>query len=464
MEIKQSILQRATNRRILESNGYVARDYQKSFWDAWDSGKYNKFVKVWHRRAGKDLTDFNVEIKEAVKTPQTIVHVFPTLKMGREILWEGMTNEGRRFTDFVPSALLNKKPNETRMTMDFVSGSIFRVGGADDPDSLRGGNPKIFVLSEWSEHDPYTWAVIRPIILANKGKVLFNFTPKGDNHAKTTWNIAGEEGEAGGWWRERLTVDDTGLFTKEQLEREKREYIREFGEIEGAAKFEQEYYCSFESPVVGSYYGEFINKAESDNRIVSVPYDNSAPVNTAWDLGVGDSTAIWFYQLVGQEIHLIDYYASSGVGLEHYVNELRSKGYSYNKHFAPHDIEVKEIGTGKSRWELAKNFGINFEIVPKLPVDDGIQAVRSILPRCWFDKEKCDLGVSALKNYAREWDAKNKVYRPYPKHDWASHPADSFRYLAVTINSASPRRQHKRIIGYQGRDPVTGYGGTPVYE
>jgi hypothetical protein len=346
------------------------------------------------------------------------------------------------------------------MTIKFINGSILRVGGSDSPDSLRGGNSKIFVLSEWSEQDPYTMAVIRPILKANKGKVLYNFTPKGDNHAKNTFNMAQE---LPGWWAEKLTVDDTKLFTKEELDQELQEYIRDFGEVEGRAKFEQEYYCSFDAPVIGSYYGEFINKAESENRIVSVPYDNSAPVNTAWDLGVGDSTAIWFYQLIGQEIHLIDYYASSGVGLEHYINELRSRGYSYNKHFAPHDIEVKELSTGKSRWEMARNFGINFEIVPKLSIDDGIQAVRSILPRCWFDKEKCELGVSALKNYCREWDDKNKVYRPYPKHDWASHPADSFRYLAVTINSASPRKPRKQIIGYQGRDPVTGYGGSPIY-
>lgn len=457
----ENLRERTRLRQIVNNNGYVPRPYQQPFWDAWNSGKYSKFVKVWHRRAGKDLTDFNLCIREAIRQPQVITYVFPTLKMGREILWEGMTNEGYKFIEhYIPKELISGKPNDTRMTINFINGSIFRVGGSDSPDSLRGGNTMLFVLSEWSEQDPYTWVVIRPIILANGGKVIFNFTPKGDNHAKTTFEIAGEEK---GWWREVLTVNDTNIIPKDQLDQELKELKLEYGDVEGTAKFEQEYMCSFEAPVIGSYYGEFINRAEAENRITSVPYDNSVPVNTAWDLGVGDSTAIWFYQLVGQEIHLIDYYASSGVGLEHYINELRSKGYSYNKHFAPHDIKAKELGTGKTRLEMARNFGINFEIVPKVSRDDGIQAVRSILPRCWFDKEKCDLGISALKNYRREWDEKNKVYRPYPKHDWASHPADAFRYLAVTINRASPIKPRKRIIGYSGRDPITGYGGTPIY-
>lgn len=460
-QITQGIEQLIKTNKLIESNGYVPRSYQKNFWDAWNSGKYTKFVKVWHRRAGKDLTDFNLCIREAMKQPQVITYVFPTLKMGREILWEGMTNEGYKFIEhFIPKEFIVGKPNDTRMTINFINGSIFRVGGSDSPDSLRGGNTMLFVLSEWSEQDPYTWAVIRPIILANGGRVVFNFTPKGDNHARTTFEIAGEEES---WWREKLTAKDTGVLTEEQLEQELRELIREFGEVEGRAKYEQEYMCSFDAPVIGSYYGEHINKAESEKRITSVPYDASVPVNTAWDLGVGDSTAIWFYQFIGQEIHIIDYYASSGVGLEHYANHLNSKGYAYNKHFAPHDIQVKELGTGKSRLEMAKSFGINFEVVPNLSIDDGIQAVRSILSRCWFDSEKCEMGISALKSYRREWDDKNKVYRPYPKHDWASHPSDSFRYLAVTVNSASPKKPKKNIIGYSGGDPITGYGGTPIY-
>lgn len=433
--IPQSVSLAIGQQKILASNGYVPRLYQQSFWDAWNSHKYNRFVKVWHRRAGKDLSDFNLCIKLSIEKTQTITYVFPTLKMGREILWEGMTNEGKRFLDYIPPEFLDGKPNDTRMTIKFINGSIIRVGGSDDPDSLRGGNSSVFVLSEWSEQDPYTLGVIRPIVKANKGIILFNFTPKGDNHAKTTYQMAGE---MPGWWREVLTVDDTGIFTREELDQELQEYIRDYGEVEGRAKFEQEYYCSFDAPVVGSYYGEQLKKAESENRITSVPYDSIIPVNTAWDLGIGDSTAIWFYQLVGKEIRIIDYYASSGVGLEHYSNELKSKGYSYGEHYAPHDIEVKELGSGKSRIEIAKNFGINFRIAPKLSIDDGIQAVRGILSRCWFDKTKCEAGLMALKNYTKEWDTKNKVFRPYPKHDWSSHPSDAFRYLAVSIKEIDP--------------------------
>jgi phage terminase large subunit len=459
-QITHSIERLIKTEKLIESNGYVPRPYQQPFWDAWYSGRYNRFVKVWHRRAGKDLSDFNLCIRLAATEVQTTTYVFPTLKMGREILWEGMTNDGKKFLDFIPREVIDGKPNDTRMTIKFVNGSIIRIGGSDSPDSLRGGNSKVFVLSEWAEQDPYTMAVIRPIVRGNKGKILFNFTPKGDNHAKNTFLMAQE---MDGWWAEKLTVEDTGLFTQEELDQELQEYVRDFGEVEGRAKFEQEYYCSFDAPVVGSYYGEQMRKAEAEGRIGVVPYNAGHPVNTAWDLGVGDSTAIWFFQTVGQEVRLIDYYASSGVGLEHYANELKSKGYSYNKHFAPHDIEVKELGTGKSRLETAKNFGINFEVVANLGVDDGIQAARSLLPQCWFDSAKCEQGIMALKNYCKEYDPKNKVYRPYPKHDWASHPADAFRYLSVVIDKARPAKKKKKIIGYSGGDSITGYGRTPIW-
>lgn len=409
---------------------YEPRSYQLPFWKAFDSGLYNRFVKVWHRRAGKDITDFNLAIRECNRKPQIVTYVFPTLKMGREILWEGMDNEGKKFIDhYVPPESIASKPNDTRMTIHFKNGSIFRIGGSDSPDSLRGGNSGLFILSEWAEQDPYTWTVIRPIVLANKGKVVFNYTPKGDNHGKNTLENAKV---SEGWWHEVLKADQSGVFTPEELEQERQELIRENGESEGQAKFDQEYMCSFDSPVIGSYWGAEVARAEAEGRVGKFGYEANLPVNTVWDLGVGDSNSIIFYQTVGREIRIIDHLESSGVGVEWYAGEMKKKPYIYGNHWGPHDIEVTEWGSGMSRIDTARNFGINFRVVPKQGLSDGIQSARTLLSRCYFDEAKCERLISCLKNYQRDWDKKNKVYRGQPKHDWSSHTADAFRYLAVS--------------------------------
>ena len=159
--------------------------------------------------------------------------------------------------------------------------------------------------------------------------------------------------------------------------------------------------------------------------------DENVGVETWWDLGIGDSTAIWFAQRVGQEIHLIDYYETSGESLAHYADKLEEKGYAYERHIAPHDIQARELGTGKSRLEVANELGIDFEVAPKLEVDHGIESVRNMLPNCWIDREKCKLGLDAIRQYRKQWDDKNQVFKNKPLHDWCSHAADALRYGAV---------------------------------
>ena len=185
----------------------------------------------------------------------------------------------------------------------------------------------------------------------------------------------------------------------------------------------------------GSYYTEEMRKAKHEGRITNVPYERSKQVITAWDLGVGDSTAIWFAQYIGQEIRLIDYYEASGVGLDHYAKVLQDKGYVYDRHVLPHDVQVRELGTGKSRIETLQSLGIsNVDIAPKLAVDDGIQSVRSMIEKCWFDEKKCERGIDCMINYQREYDDNGQTWRQRPKHDWSSHGADAFRYLAIGYN------------------------------
>jgi len=182
----------------------------------------------------------------------------------------------------------------------------------------------------------------------------------------------------------------------------------------------------------GAYYTVEMANARHEDRITRVPYERSVGVVTAWDLGVGDSTAIWFAQFIGPEVRLIDYYEASGVGLDHYARVLQEKGYIYDKHILPHDVRVRELGSGRSRLEVLDQLRVRpVEIAPQLNVDDGIQAVRSMLDSCWFDETKCEKGIDALRQYRRQYNEQMMVWAERPLHDWTSHCADAFRYLAI---------------------------------
>jgi hypothetical protein len=253
------------------------------------------------------------------------------------------------------------------------------------------------------------------------------------NHAWELLQVA--KADPANWYWEIKTVDDTHAITPEVLAREKVEMLKQTG---NDALYEQEYFCSFEAPVQGAYYGTQLMDAEKTNRITNVPYEPYVPVNTYWDLGVGDTTAIWFMQEVGVEKRMIDYYETNGEGLDHYAKVLQEKGYVYGEHYAPHDIEVRELSSGRSRREIAQNLGINFKIAPKLSIEDGINASRVIIPTCWFDKVKCERGLNALKSYHKEWDEENKCYKNHPEHDWSSNGSDAFRYFAVSYRKVEP--------------------------
>jgi len=201
----------------------------------------------------------------------------------------------------------------------------------------------------------------------------------------------------------------------------------------------------------GAYYSLEMRDANAQGRITAVPYETRMPVITAWDLGIGDTTAIWFAQKVGPETRLIDHYETAGVGLDHYVRVLQQKGYIYDQHILPHDVRVRELGSGKSRLETLQSLGLNnIQIAPQLNVDDGIQAVRSLLATCWFGAEKCSHGIDALRAYHRDYDDNNRVWKGRPAHDWSSHSADAFRYLAVghreTSNWGEPIRRNLQGI------------------
>ncbi len=287
------------------------------------------------------------------------------------------------------------------------------------------------MFSEYALQDPQAWDFIRPILRENGGWAVFDFTPRGKNHGWDLYQMAKSNQD---WFVSLLTVDDTGVLSAADIDAERREGMDE-------ELIQQEYYVSFEGARQGSYYSQQLRIAESEQRITAVPYEPIVGVETWWDLGIGDAMAIWFTQSVGREVRVIDYYEASGEGFSHYAKVLGERGYVYMvkaAHHAPFDIEVRELGTGRSRQEAARGLGIDFAVVPRLSVEDGIEASRSFLSRCWFDRRKCERGLNALWSYHKEFDEKRKTYRSQPEHDWSSHAADAFRYLSVGHKSALP--------------------------
>src|SRR5882762_10031963 len=332
---------------------YEARDYQEEFWDAFHSDDYDIFILNWHRRAGKDMTCWNAAIERTAEEPMTCKYAFPTGDMARDNLWESYTNDGHRFTDFVPIELRFKRNkgddglNDSLKSIELLTGGSIRVISAHKPGRLRGGNSKLFVLSELQAMDPSVIDIIEPILEANGGKLLVNLTSNGDSAAKRMMDAWQKDPRV---YVSVLTVEDTPVFTSEQMIKIRRRTIERFiargqSEEEGNAFVDQEYYCSWDSPVVGSYFGSAMRRAKDEGRITKVPYEELLPVHTYWDLGVDDSMSIWFVQLHNREIRLVDYYESSGEGFAHYARMLkgqlenfeRMKYYIYGKHFAPHD-------------------------------------------------------------------------------------------------------------------------------
>lgn len=413
---------------------FSPRPYQLPILKALDNG-YKRAYGVWHRRAGKDKVFINYMAKEMFRKVGGYYYFLPSYRQGKKVIWNGRDKAGFKFTDHIPQALRTRTDNSdmlievkkppSLMTEDElrrfkagekISGSLFQVIGTDNIDSIVGTNPVGCVFSEWPLQNPAAWDYIRPILAENGGWAIFNGTPRGKNHGWTLLQTARAFPDQ--WYSEVLTVEDTEAIPWDVLDQERLEMLRK---DPTGALYEQEYMCSFDVPIQGAYYAGQLIEAGNEGRITSVPYDMNAKVHTYWDLGIDDSMTIWFLQVIGRELHLIDYITGSGEGINYYVQELFKKGYVYGDHWSPHDIKVRELGTGKSRLEVAKSLGIDFKVVPNIPIDDGIQAVRNLLNRCWFDKVRCEKGLDCLMSYHKEFDEANQIYKSHPEHDWSSH-------------------------------------------
>ena len=404
---------------------FAPRSYQRPFLASIDKG-IKRAVLVWPRRHGKDKACFNALVKEALKRVGNYFYIFPEYNQGRKALWDNIDSDGFRTIDHIPKLIL-KNRNTTEMKLELVNGSIIQVLGAGDVDRIVGSNPVGVIFSEYSLIDPMAWGYIYPILAANGGFAWFNFTPRGDNHAKILYD-SNKNNKA--WFVQRLKAKECGIFSLDSLDTIKAEYVALYGNDQ---LFQQEFNTSFAAPMQGSYYGQLLQRAEDEGRVTGVPYDASTPVNISWDLGFNDTVAMWFYQTVGREVHFIDYYEMSGEALGHYVNIIKSKPYTYGTNFLPHDANAHELQTGKTRAQSLVELGLhNIEVLTRSGVEDGIEQVRQFLSRCYFDTTKCARGLKCLRNYHKEFDEKNKIWRSKPKHDWSSNGADSFRYAAVS--------------------------------
>jgi hypothetical protein len=258
---------------------------------------------------------------------------------------------------------------------------------------------------------------------------MFIGTPNGKN---AFWEMRDYASQNKGWFLEEYRASQTGIIAASELEDAKRQMSED--------EYQQEFECSFEASVRGAIFARELAYLRADGRIKDLPWEPSIPVSTAWDLGMGDSTAIWCMQLHNSEVRVIDYYESSGEALGHYVNWLRGKPYTWDKHILPHDAQVRELGTGRSRVEILGSLGVRATVCKQFSLDDGLEAARLFLKRCWFDQTKCRLGIEALQNYRREKNTRTDEYKSEPVHDWASHGADAFRYAAIALREqAKPK-------------------------
>jgi hypothetical protein len=389
---------------------------------------------VTHRRWGKTVLSIVHLLLACLENPRKRPEprygfIAPFRDQAKSLAWTYLLEYAASLPGVVPlvSELKVITPN----------GGHVRLFGADNPHAFRGGYFDGIVLDEYGQMAPNVFSeILRPTLSDYNGFAVFAGTPAGKNqfwhlvHGDEKW-VGAERDPA--WFFARYKASESGLIPAAELAQARQAMTQD--------EYEQEFECSFEASVKGSIFGAELATARSEGRLTRVPVEPVVAVDTVWDLGVGDSSALWFVQSFrGGEVRVVDYYEASGEGLPHYAQVLRDKGYTYGTHYAPHDIQVRELGSGRSRLETAASLGIRFAIVPQVPLEDGIHAARMLLPRCWFDEDKCKAGLDALQYYRRDYNTRLNEFKAQPVHDWASHGADAFRYLALVQQPPKAKR------------------------
>lgn len=420
-----------------------------------NGGKHAELI--WHRRFGKDEISMQHAAIAMTERPGTYWHMLPMANQVKKAIWNAVNPRTgrRRIDDVFPDELFQKNESEMLVKSKF-NASTWQCLGSDNFQGSIGSPPVGIVYSEWALANPSVRGFLRPIITENQGWQIFITTPRGKNHAYRTYNAARQNPKA---FAQLLTVHDTRALTPDQLIEELHEYVNTYGEDQGIALYEQEYECSFEAAVLGSFYTSECKRLESEGRLCSVPHDPSYPVHVAMDIGRSDDTSIWWFQMVEGEVRIIDFYTASGKDPDAICSQLLGKivhinliqgrieveygesipsvskrtAYDYGFIYLPHDGAAKTFAAkGKSVEEqFASVFGWGkIRIIPRLSVQDGIQASRYLLNICYMDY-CCEDGYECLKQYRREWDDKMLKFKDKPLHDYASNPADGFRYVAI---------------------------------
>ena len=397
---------------------YDPRPQQKELHEKLKEFRFS--VLACHRRFGKSVMLINHLLIEALlntkKNPR-YAYIAPTYRQAKNIAWDYL----KQYAGVIPGARFH----ETELRCDLPNGARITLLSSETPDSIRGIFLDGACCDEMAQIDPTLWnEVLRPCLSDRKGWCVFIGTPAGmSNQFYELYQYALTHDD---WFAYTAPASKTNIVDEGELKAAREQM--------GEEKYQQEFECSWIANISGSIFGSIIKDLEDKKQLTRVPYNPAFPVNTSWDIGVGDSTAIIFYQQIGAAIHIIDYYENNKEGLPHYCDIVSKKDYYYKTHYAPHDIEVTEFSSGKTRRDVAYQLGINFKILPKLPLEDGIHSAKMILPRCWIDMDNCKHLVNALRHYHRKYNEKMKIFHSKPVHAWSSHAADAFRYLALSVN------------------------------
>ena len=382
-------------------------------------------VWVCHRRFGKTLLALELLLRDAITHPghqPRFAYLAPLYRQGKVIAWDLL----KHFTKDIRGA----RVNEAELRADLPGDRRIQIFGADNPDALRGLYFDGAVFDEYAQMRPRIWSeVVRPALADREGWATFIGTPMGHNHFYDLYQQA--QGEAG-WHTACYRASETAILPQEELDAAR--------QVMAPEQYAQEFECSFESALIGSYYGSYLETAQAEDRLTRVPWEPSVPVHVSFDIGVGDATAAWFIQPIGRMLHVIDYLEASDHGLEWYAKVLREKPYTYARFFWPHDMQARDFSSdGRTRLALAEGLGLRPSVVvPQGSVADGIQSVRTLFPRFVFDAEKCHDGLEALKAYRRAWNETRKDWENHPLHDWSSHGADALRTFASAYHEDTP--------------------------
>ena len=411
---------------------YTPRKHQAYIHEQLDKFRYS--LLSCHRRFGKSTLCINHLIKCCMinKNHQPrYAYIAPTYSQAKKIAYDYLVH----FTKDIPGM----KYNQTELRADFINGARITLLSSENPDSIRGIYLDGCIIDETAQINPVLInEVVTPALSDRKGFMILVGTPKG--MANLFYDYYQKAQSDPKWFLYVAKASETKIVDKEELEAALA--------VMGSQKYSQEFECSFIGNIQGSIYGDLIAKLEDKQQITRVPVNPSYPVNVAWDLGYNDATALIFFQQIGHMIHIVDFYENTNEPLPHYAQVIKEKDYVIGQNYGPHDLEQTEFGSGKTRREVAYQLGLRFKVAPRMAIEDGIHAVKMILPRCVIDVDNCSKLINALRHYHRKFSDKERVYKIKPVHDWSSHAADALRTLAVGLNehkfnNTTKQQQHE---------------------